>query len=255
MKLERAKILSRAVSAGRLCVVALAVALVAGCGGSTETNNPDLGAENRELRQENERLNGEVARLQGEVERLQGEVEDAQETAEAEPPAAESTAQEDEVQESEPEQSSGGSLAVAGSGDVTGEELPGIMPDDFPLPAGAVADYVSETDYNFALDFVIDTDFEAASAFYDGQLPATGWEETDRTEGTVEGLKGVETSWERGSYIPEGSPQDSDYAQAKERLTLGVYEIEPSGVAVEIFWNDYELLMDDEEDQEEQQSS
>jgi hypothetical protein len=241
---------------GKLFILVLVAAFVlAGCGGSTETEASGLQAENKDLRQENGRLDEEVQRLQGEVERLQGEVEDAGETTEPEVPETESTSQEDEVREAEPEESSGGGLAVAGPGDVSGEELPEIMPDDFPLPAGAVTDYVSETDYNFSLNFVIDSEFDTTSAFYDEQLPAGGWEETDRTEGTVEGLKGVETTWERGTYIPEGSPQDSDYEQAKERLTLDVYEIEPSGVIVEIFWNDYERLSDDSGEQEEDQPS
>ena len=249
MEAERKRILTRA---GRLSAVALAaVFALAGCGGPTETDASGLRAENRELRQENERLDEEVQRLQGEVERLQGEVEDTREAAEApetEVPKAEapeSTAQEDEVREADPERSSGGGLAVAGPGEVEGEELPGVMPDDFPIPAGAVADYVSEMGYNFSLNFVIDSDFETTTGFYDERLAAQGWEETDRTEGTVEGLKGVETNWERGTFIPEGSPDDPDYEQTKETLSLGVYEIEPSGVAVEIFWTDFELLGDE----------
>ncbi len=246
--------------AGRLPVVMLAAAFVlAGCGGSTETDTSDLRSENKDLRQENGRLGEEVQRLQGEVERLQGEVEDARETAEAQPEVPEtetpSATQEDEVQEAKPEESSGGGLAVAGPGDVSGEELPGVMPDDFPIPAGAVADYVSETEYSFSLNFVIDSDFDTTGAFYDEQLAAQGWEETDRTEGTVEGLKGVETTWERGTFIPEGSPQDPDYEQTKETLTLGVYEIEPSGVAVELFWNDYELLNKDTSEEDGGESS
>ena len=225
--------------AGRLPVVMLAAAFVlGGCGGSTETDTSGLQSENKNLRQENERLDEEVQRLQGEVERLQGEVEDARETAEA-----------------EPEGSSGGGLAVAGPGEVSGEELPGVMPDDFPIPAGAVADYVSETEYSFSLNFVIDSGFDTTGASYDEQLAAQGWEETDRTEGTVEGLKGVETTWERGTFIPEGSPQDPDYEQTKETLTLGVYEIEPSGVAVELFWNDYELLNKDTSEEDGGESS
>ena len=179
------------------------------------------------------------------MERLQGEVEEAGESAEPEVPEAGSTTQEDAVQEAEPEQASGGSLAVAGPSDVTGEELPGIMPDDFPLPAGAVADYASETEYSFSLDLVIDSDFETVGAFYEERLPKGEWKETDRTEGTVEGLRGAETTWERGTFIPEDSPQESAYEQTKEAMTLGVYEIEPSGVAVEVFWNDYELLNKD----------
>ena len=111
----------------------------------------------------------------------------------------------------EPEAASGGGLAMAGPGDVSGEELPEAMPEDFPILTDAVVDYVSEMGYNFSLNFVIDSDFETTAGFYDEQLSARGWEETDRTEGTVEGLRGVETSWERGTFIPEGSPNDPDF--------------------------------------------
>jgi hypothetical protein len=185
-----------------LAVVVLAVVLaLAGCGSSTGPDASDLEAENRELRQEN-------GRLEGEVERLQGEVEDARETAGAEPeaPTSEPTAQEEEVREADPEASSGGGLAVAGPGEVEGEELLKAMPEDFPIPAGAVADYVSEMGYNFSLNFVIDSDFETTRGFYDEQLAGRGWEETDRTEGTVEGLKGSETSWERARSSPRAAP-------------------------------------------------
>ena len=237
------KTAARAVRSGGPAVVALAAALaLAGCGGSTETISSDVEAENRELRQENERLEGEVERLQGEVGRLQGEVEEARETAAAEPEVPEPAAREEEVEEAEPEESSGGGLAVAGPGEVEGEELPEVMPEDLPIPAGAVADHESEMGYNFSLTFVIDSDFETTTGFYDEQLAAQGWEETGRTEGTVEGLKAVETSWERGTFIPEGSPDDPAYEQTRETMTVDVYEIEPSGVAVEVFWTDFELL-------------
>jgi hypothetical protein len=76
--------------------------------------------------------------------------------------------------------------------------------------------------YNFSLNFVIDSDFETSARFYDEQLSAQGWEETDRTEGTVEGLEGAETSWERGTFIPKGSPDDPDFEQTKETMTLEV---------------------------------
>jgi hypothetical protein len=33
----------------------------------------------------------------------------------------------------------------------------------------------------------------------------------------------VETSWERGTFIPEGSPNDPDFEQTKETRTLEVY--------------------------------
>jgi len=130
-------------------------------------------------------------------------------------------------------------------GEVEGKELPEAMPEDFPIPAGAVVDYVSETGYNSSLNFVIDSDFETTTGFYYEQLAARGWEETDRTEGTVEGLEGAETSWERGTFIPEGSPNDPDFAQTKETLTLEVFDSEPSGVAVEVFWTDFEILNKD----------
>lgn len=230
------------VRAGGLPVVLLAAAFaLGGCGGPTGTDASGLEAENREPREENERLGEEVERLRGEVERLQGEVEDAREASGAEATEP-TTAQGEEVREAEPEGSPGGGLAVAGPGEVEGEELPEAMPEDFPIPAGAVVDYASEMGYNFSLNFVIDAGFETTTGFYDEQLSPRGWEETDRTEGTVEGLEGVETSWERGTFIPEGSPDDPDFAQTKETMALEVYEIEPSGVAVEVFWTDFELL-------------
>jgi hypothetical protein len=209
------------------------------------TDASGLEAENRELHQENERLGEEVEWLQGEVERLQGEVEDARETSGTEEPATEPTAQQEQVRAAEPEGSPGGGLAVAGPGEVEGEELPEAMPEDFPIPAGAVVDYVSEMGYNSSLNFVIDSDFETTTGFYYEQLAARGWEETDRTEGTVEGLEGAETSWERGTFIPEGGPNDPDFAQTKETLTLEVFDREPSGVAVEVFWTDFEILNKD----------
>ncbi len=246
MGADRKRNAGRTVRAGKLSIILLAAAFVlAGCGGSTETVASDVKTENRELSQENERLEGEVEKLQGEVGRLRGKVEDARETAGAEAPAMEPTTQEEGVREAEPEGSPGGALAVAGPGEVEGEELPEAMPEDFPIPAGAVVDYASEMGYNFSLNFVIDSDFETTTGFYYEQLAAQGWKETDRTEGTVEGLKGAETSWERGTFIPEGSPDDLDYEQTKETMTLEVFEIEPSGVAVEVFWTDFELLNKD----------
>ncbi len=86
---------------------------------------------------------------------MQGEVEDARETAGA-----------------GPEGSSGGGLVVAGPGEVEGEELPEVMPEDFPIPAGAVVDYVSEMGYNFSLTFVIDSGFGTTTGFSDEQLLA-----------------------------------------------------------------------------------
>ena len=61
----------------------------------------------------------------------------------------------------------------------------------------------------------------------------------------MEGPEAVETSWERGTFIPEGRPSDPDYEQTRETMTLDVYEKEPSGVAVEVFRTDFELVNKD----------
>ncbi len=53
-----------------------------------------------------------------------------------------------------------------------GEELPEVMLEDFPIPAGAVVDYVSEMGYNFNLTFVIDSGFGTTTGFSDEQLLA-----------------------------------------------------------------------------------
>lgn len=230
------------VAAGVVLCFAAAL-LLAGCGGSSGSSDAGLRAENEELRQENERLHAEVERLEGKVEGLRVAMSAGSEAEETGPAATEPSREETEPASPEPQRGSGGgSLAVAGSGDVSGEPLPELMPDDFPLPVGAVVGYVYKDYWTFNLDFVLDSEFEQAAAFYDEQLAAQGWEETGRTEGTVEGLKGVETTWERGTYIPEGGPQDGDYEQTRETMTLTVYEIEPSGVGVEIVWNNHELL-------------
>ena len=96
--------------------------------------------------------------------------------------------------------------------------------------------------YSSSLTFVVDSDFGTTTGFYDEQHPAQGWEETGRTEGTVEGLETVQASWERGTFIPEGRPNAPDYEQASETMIPDVYEKEPSGVAVEVFWTDFDLL-------------
>ena len=237
----------------KLPVVVLAAAFVlAGCGGPTETDASGLQSENRDLRQENGRLNEEVQRLQGEVERLQSEVEDARETAEAEQP--ETPPQEEEVQETEPEQSPGGALAVAGPDDLRGEPAPGILPDDFPLPSDAILSTVSEDYYSFNLDFALDTDLQAVTSFYDQRLEDQGWEPADRTEYEQDGLEGTETTWERGTFIPAGSPDDPNYEQVKETLNITLQEIEPSGVAGRLFWSDAELLNENYEAEENGQS-
>ena len=82
------------------------------------------------------------------------------------------------------------------------EELPEAMPEDFPIPAGAVVDYVSEMGYDFSLNFVIDSGFETTA----------------------------ETFWEHGTFIPGGSPNDPAFEQTKETMT------------VEVFWTDFGLL-------------
>ena len=235
----------------KLPVAVLAAAFVlAGCGGSTGTDASGLQSENRDLRQENGRLNEEVQRLQGEVERLQSEVEDARETAEAEQPETPVTPQEEEVQETGPEESPGGALAVAGPADLRGEPAPGIMPEDFPLPADAILSTVSEDYYSFNLDFALDTDLQAVTSFYDQRLGDQGWEPADRTEYEQDGLEGTETTWERGTFIPAGSPDDPNYEQVKETLNITLQEIEPSGVAGRLFWSDAELLDENYQDGE-----
>ena len=62
------------------------------------------------------------------------------------------------------------------------------------------------------------------------------------TWGTGRGFGGRETSWVGSTFTPEGSPNDPDYEQTKETMTLDVHEIERSGVAVEVFWTDFEIL-------------
>jgi hypothetical protein len=58
----------------------------------------------------------------------------------------------------------------------------------------------------------------------------------------MEGLRGSGTSWERGTIIPRDNPDDPDFERTKETVNLRIYEIGPSGVAVEAFWTDFELL-------------
>lgn len=79
------------------------------------------------------------------------------------------------------------------------------MPEDFPLPSGATLDYTNEDDYNFNLDFVLDSDLQSLVSFYENELKAADWKEVDRTEYEQDGLKGVEISWERCLH-PKGRP-------------------------------------------------
>jgi hypothetical protein len=125
---------------------------------------------------------------------------------------------------------------------VSGEPVPDIMPEDFPLPSGVTLDYTNEDDYNFNLDFVLDSDLQSLVSFYENELKAADWKEVDRTEYERDGLKGVEISWERGVFIPKDGPQDSDYEQNDQTLGLALQEIQPSGAAGRIFWNSYKLL-------------
>jgi len=225
------------VLAASLCLAVL----LAGCGGSTKTNGSELKSENDALRQDNERLKGEVRRLEEEVEVLRSDVAEARAEAEQ----AEATAAEAEAAPSGSEEGSGGGeVADAGPGDVGGEPLPELMPKDFPLPAGASVRNVYEDDSSFSMTILLDSTFDEAVAFYEEQLPAQGWEELvgDRVEGETEGFEGVETSWEKGTFIPEDLPQDDpDYEQTAQTLSLGVYELDPSGVQVDVRWYDYEL--------------
>lgn len=228
----------------------LALVLLAGCGGGSGSEDAAeagrLRAENGELRAENEDLQAEVGDLQAEIEDLQAEVGELQAEAETDGSEAiqEESAPEGPVAEasSEPGSDAGG-VEVAGPGDVSGEPVPGIKPEDLPLPAGAVIDYADEGDYNFTLDFVLDSDLASVVGFYEERLQQAGWEEVDRTEYEQDGLEGVEVSYERGAYVPQGSPQnDPDYEQTDQTLNLILQEIQPSGVGSRISWNSYELL-------------
>jgi len=225
---------------GRLGVVLCLVLSLGGCaGGGGGGDTEQLRAENKELQSENEQLQKEIETLQGQV----AEADDEGTTADVDSPEA-TQPKDDEASASSDSKSGSGSgdIEVAGDGDVSGKEVPEIKPDDFPLPSGAVLDYTNEGDYNFSLDFVIDSDLQSLTAFYEEQLQQSGWEEVDRTEYEQDGLEGVETSWEKGVYIPEGSPQDSDYEQTDQTLSLTLQEIQPSGSAGRLLWNSYKLL-------------
>lgn len=94
------------------------------------------------------------------------------------------------------------------------------------------------------MTILLDSTFEETVAFYEEQLPAEDWEELvgERVEGETEGFEGVDTSWERGTYIPQDLPQDDPtYEQTAQTLDVGVYELDPSGVQVDIRWYDSEL--------------
>lgn len=237
--------------AGRVgMILCLAVVLfVAGCGNPTASGDAESETENRRLREENERLR-EDAEEPGSAVAGSGPETDST-VPETVPETTGQTEPEPRQQETEPpgkKQASvgsgggtGGTLAVAGADDVSGEPLPEVMPDDFALPAGAMSSYVYEDDTSFSLDFVLDSDHEQLASFFDEQLATRGWQETGRTEGETEGLRWVETTWERGTFVPQGSPQgDPNYEQPEESLTLTTGEVEPAGVGAVILWRDDE---------------
>ncbi len=242
------QVLERRWRVGTVAMVLCLMLILVGCASLLDSGDSDdavqLRAQNEELRAENEELQAEIEDLQAEL----AEASAGDETSDVESP--EVTQQEPAQEEaadgtssgSEGGSGGGGSIEVAGPGDVSGESVPGIMPEDFPLPAGAVLEYTNEGDYNFSLDFVLDSDQESITAFYEEQLQSRGWKEVDRTEYEQDGLAGVETSWERGAYIPEGSPNDPDYEQTDETLSLTLQEIQPSGVAGRLLWNSYKML-------------
>lgn len=236
-----------------MAIVLSPMLFLVGCASLPDSGDSDsagqLRAQNKELRAENEDLQAEIEDLQAENEDLQAELAEASagdDTSDVESPEVtqEEAAGEKPSDEPSSRGDSGGrgSIEVAGPGDVSGESIPEIMPEDFPLPAGAVLEYTNEGDYNFSLDLVLDSDLESITAFYEEQLRSRGWKEIDRTEYEQDGLEGVETSWERGTYIPEGSPDDPDYEQTDETLSLTLQEIQPSGVAGRLLWNSYKML-------------
>ena len=227
-----------------MCLTLSGCASLITSGGEADGEVQRLRSENEDLRSENEDLQAEVRELQSEMEDLQAEVAQASAGSDSAVESADPTEQEsaDETNSASEESPDAGSIAVAGPGDTSGDSVPEIMPEDFPLPSGAVLEYTNEGDYNFSLDFLLDSDLASITAFYEEQLQTQGWEEVDRTEYEQDGLAGVETSWERGTYIPKGSPQDSDYEQTDETLTLTLQEVQPSGVGGRILWNSYKLL-------------
>ena len=227
----------------RMLVYGAVVAfMLAGCGGGGDSGGgaaDRLRVENRELQSENERLQGEIEALQGQV----AEADDEGTVADVDGPEETDSEEAEPSTDDDSEGGSGGAnIQVAGEGDVSGKEVPEIMPEDFPLPSGAVLDYTNEGDYNFSLDFVLDSDLESLTTFYEDELESQGWKEVDRTEYERDGLEGVETSWEKGVYVPKGSPEDSDYEQTDQTLSLTLQEIQPSGSAGRLLWNSYKLL-------------
>lgn len=241
-----------------VAIVSAMVALtIAGCAssdqGDDESRANKLEQKNEQLQQENAQLESEVERLEKEIESLRSDVADARAEASAEQATAEETQAETEDPASGPEES-GGELQVVDPEELEGESVPDLLPDDFPLPSGGTVQNIYEDDSSVTMTILLDSTFDTAVAFYDEQLPPQGWEESDRTEGEVEGSKGVDISFDKGTFIPEGSPQDPNYEQVKEDLTLSIYELAPSGVAVDIRWFDYELA-DQQRNAEEDGSS
>ncbi len=226
----------------KLAVLLMAALSLAGCsiidGGlsSSSSEVENLRADNEQLREDNEQLRAENERLRAEVADAQAgdEVEQVSSSPESVP--------EEDPSGVEQASSGGGNLTAAGAGEVSGEAVPEIMPEDFPLPSGAVLEYTNEDFYSFSLQFVLDTDLQSTTSFYEEQLQAGGWRESGRTEYEQDGLEGLDLTWERDTFIPEDSPQESAYKQNDERVDITMQEIQPSGVIVQILWNSGKLL-------------
>lgn len=220
-------------------VVFLATLTAAGCGSSEQGNAGGSGSsglreENAQLREENANLEEEIGRLEEEAEGLRSDIAEARAEAE-EAESAAGQAAEDE---------SGGTLTAVGPEELEGEPLPGLVPDDLPLPSGGSVRDVYEDDYTFSMTILLPSTFDETLAFYEERLPEVDWQEVvgDRVEGTTNGFRGVETSWDKGTYIPQDLPQDDpDYEQVAQNMDISVYELDPSGVQVDVRWYDYEL--------------
>lgn len=200
-----------------------------------------LREQNEELREENAELEDEVAQLEEEAEGLLTDVAEARVEAErAEEAAGEAQAAEEESASGD----SGGTLTAVGPDQVEGEPLPEVIPDDFPLPSGASVRDVYQDEFSFSMTILLDSTYDETLAFFEEELSPEEWEELvgDRVESTSEGFQGIDTSWERGTYTPLDSPQDDpNYEQTAETLDVGIYELDPSGVQVDVRWYDYEL--------------
>lgn len=206
-----------------------------GCGSS----------ETQELRERNESLRAENRELEEEVSQLRSEVEELRDQS-SEPAAQSEDTEQTEETPQEESAGEGSPLSVADPAEIGGEPVPEIMPEDFPLPEGATIEFTNEDAHTFSLEFVLDSDLGTLTEFYEEQLTAQGWEETDRTEYTREDLEGVDIFWEKGSYTPEGGSAE----QRRQTLALTLQEIRPSGSAARVLWTDYQLLEESQQDQE-----